>query len=164
MELRAPLGPREVRVILESCLHASTFLITASSRPDMCLCPSCDKRDTREERAGRRSVVVRVSRWCPSGHPSLPLERASRSQKKGRKKHKKKGGARRRWIAGGVIHEEHETKPIAHRSRTINRSAHPRRAPRVSTHSPTHALSRTTNAACSLVKKEKKQSWTVGRG
>mmetsp|Transcript_182431 Transcript_182431/g.444034 ORF Transcript_182431/g.444034 Transcript_182431/m.444034 type:complete len:380 (-) Transcript_182431:88-1227(-) len=35
-----PLGPREVRVIFESCLHASTFLITASSRPDMCLCPS----------------------------------------------------------------------------------------------------------------------------
>lgn len=39
-EAHAPLGPREVRVILESCLHASTFLITASSSPDMCLCPS----------------------------------------------------------------------------------------------------------------------------
>ena len=36
----APLGPREVRVILESCLHASTFLITASSSPVRCLCPS----------------------------------------------------------------------------------------------------------------------------
>mmetsp|Transcript_2621 Transcript_2621/g.4143 ORF Transcript_2621/g.4143 Transcript_2621/m.4143 type:complete len:322 (-) Transcript_2621:27-992(-) len=35
-----PLGPRDVRVILESCLHASTFLITASSRPDRCVCPS----------------------------------------------------------------------------------------------------------------------------
>lgn len=40
-ERHAPLGPREVRVILESCLHASTFLITASSSPDRCLCPSC---------------------------------------------------------------------------------------------------------------------------
>mmetsp|Transcript_12327 Transcript_12327/g.45942 ORF Transcript_12327/g.45942 Transcript_12327/m.45942 type:complete len:521 (+) Transcript_12327:160-1722(+) len=35
-----PLGPRDVLVILLSCLHASTFLITASSRPDMCLWPS----------------------------------------------------------------------------------------------------------------------------
>ena len=39
-ERDAPLGPREVRVILESCLHASTFLITASSSPVRCLCPS----------------------------------------------------------------------------------------------------------------------------
>ena len=35
------MGPREVRVIFESCLHASTFLITASSSPERCLCPSC---------------------------------------------------------------------------------------------------------------------------
>lgn len=35
-----PLGPREVRVMAESCLQASMFLTTASSRPERCLCPS----------------------------------------------------------------------------------------------------------------------------
>jgi hypothetical protein len=55
----APLGPSEVRVILESCLHASTFLITASSRPDMCLCPSCDSAiRTRRKVSGGMSGSV----------------------------------------------------------------------------------------------------------
>ena len=35
-----PLGPRDVRVIMDSALQASTFLRTASSRPDRCLWPS----------------------------------------------------------------------------------------------------------------------------
>jgi hypothetical protein len=35
-----PFGPREVRVIVESCLQASMFLRTASSRPERCLWPS----------------------------------------------------------------------------------------------------------------------------
>ena len=37
---RAPLGPMDVRVILDSCLQASMFLTTASSRPDKCRWPS----------------------------------------------------------------------------------------------------------------------------
>lgn len=35
-----PLGPREVRVMVESCLQASMFFSTASSRPERCRCPS----------------------------------------------------------------------------------------------------------------------------
>lgn len=34
------MGPSEVRVIVESCLQASIFFRTASSRPERCLCPS----------------------------------------------------------------------------------------------------------------------------
>jgi hypothetical protein len=39
-EKEVPLGPREVRVMVDNCLQASMFLRTASSRPDKCLCPS----------------------------------------------------------------------------------------------------------------------------
>jgi hypothetical protein len=39
-EIEVPLGPREVRVMVDNCLQASMFLRTASSRPDKCLCPS----------------------------------------------------------------------------------------------------------------------------
>jgi len=39
------LGPIEVRVMVESFLHASMFFITASSTPDMCLLPSFSRSD-----------------------------------------------------------------------------------------------------------------------
>ncbi len=35
-----PFGPMDDLVIWESCLQASIFLYTASSRPEKCLCPS----------------------------------------------------------------------------------------------------------------------------
>ena len=38
-----PFGPMEVRVMVESFLHASMFFITASSTPEKCLCPSLSK-------------------------------------------------------------------------------------------------------------------------
>ncbi|CAI9780971.1 unnamed protein product [Fraxinus pennsylvanica] len=36
----SPLGPREVRVMVDSCLQVSMFFSTASSRPERCRCPS----------------------------------------------------------------------------------------------------------------------------
>lgn len=37
---RGPLGPSEVRVMVDNCLQASMFFRTASSSPERCLCPS----------------------------------------------------------------------------------------------------------------------------
>lgn len=36
----SPFGPMDVLVICASCLQASIFFNTASSKPDKCLCPS----------------------------------------------------------------------------------------------------------------------------
>ena len=59
-----PLGPIEVLVIRDSCLQASMFFSTASSRPDRCLCPSFSMACHGEKTF--RGVTVHVSvriRW-----------------------------------------------------------------------------------------------------
>jgi hypothetical protein len=81
-----PFGPNDVRVILDNCLHASMFRITASSSPLRCLCPSYSfvessvSHRVRRQSFGRsrarlsRAVKrgVRIRRRRRRRHPSFP--------------------------------------------------------------------------------------------
>ena len=89
-----PFGPSEVRVILESCLQASMFLMTASSRPDRCLWPSFSRACAGEQVAGPRvgaydasAQVSRLLTWRPYGRPPLALMAAKETE----------GGATNHW-------------------------------------------------------------------